>query len=332
MKIMRLNKVFAFRFCFLLALLGSWWLAHTLVLGADLILPAQLQDFATLSLSVIIEALPFVILGIVISIVVRVWLSRDILFRHLPQSSGLRRLTLSLLGIFLPVCECGNVPLARGLIMRGLSPAEALTFLLAVPILNPITIITTLQAFPADTSIVVFRVAGGLMIANLIGWIYATSKPAEMLKPDFVASCRHQHRPKTARAKWLEALDIFRLEARAMLPALLIGALLAAAVQTAVPREILLTLGSNPAWSILAMLLLAFVVSICSSVDAFFALAFRDTFTVGALVSFLTFGPMIDIKMLSLLRTTFRARILWQVSAVVALLSALIGSVVNYAF
>ena len=80
------------------------------------------------------------------------------------------------------------------------------------------------------------------------------------------------------------------------------------------------------------MVLLAFVVSICSSVDAFFALAFRGTFTSGSLVSFLTFGPMIDIKMLSLMRTTYRRTVLVQVSLLVVLLTALLGLVVNYVF
>lgn len=117
-----------------------------------------------------------------------------------------------------------------------------------------------------------------------------------------------------------------------MLPALLIGAGVAALVQVAVPREVLVALGSDPAWSIIAMLALAFIVSICSNVDAFFALAFKDTFTAGSLVSFLTFGPMIDIKLLSMMRTTYRSRVLAQVSLLVLLLSAAIGLGVNYAF
>jgi hypothetical protein len=101
-------------------------------------------------------------------------------------------------------------------------------------------------------------------------------------------------------------------------------------VQVAVPREILLTLGSNPAWSIAAMLVLAFVISICSNVDAFFALAFKDTFTAGSLVSFLVFGPMIDIKLLSLMRTTYQPKVLMQVSLLVLLMAAAIGLGVNY--
>ena len=76
--------------------------------------------------------------------------------------------------------------------------------------------------------------------------------------------------------------------------------------------------------------MLAFVISICSNVDAFFALAFRDTFTAGSLVSFLVFGPMIDIKLLSLMRTTYQPKVLMQVSLLVLLMAAAIGLGVNY--
>src|SRR5690606_24002991 len=113
-------------------------------------LPDRAQDGLTLSLSVLIEALPWVILGVVLSIVVQVWLPSDAVQRWLPRTAWARRAVLSLLGMFIPVCECGNVPFARGLMMRGLAPAEALTFLVAAPIVNPIVILTTHAAFGWD--------------------------------------------------------------------------------------------------------------------------------------------------------------------------------------
>lgn len=290
---------------------------------------ASLQDFLTLTYSVIIEAMPFVVLGVVVAVVVRLWLPADVLLRRLPKRPLLRRAALSVLGVLLPVCECGNVPLARGLLARGLTPAEALTFLLAVPILNPVTIITTQQAFRDDPAIMWARIIGGFLIANGIGWLYASFSKGRMLRDDFIAAC-HEGDHHQARVGMWRFADVFRQEMTIMLPALVIGAMVAAAVQVLVPREVLLVLGDHPVWSVLAMTVLAFVASICSSVDAFFALAFRHTFTPGSLVSFLTLGPMIDIKMLSLLRTTFRSRVLIEVSALVALMAILIGLVVNY--
>ncbi len=292
-------------------------------------LPDRLQDWITLSLSVMIEALPFVMLGVCIAIIVQVWLPAERLLIYLPQQPLLRRACLSLLGIALPVCECGNVPLARGLLAKGLTPSESLVFLLAAPILNPVTIITTQQAFAGDMTILWARVFGGFAIANLVGWVYARRPAEELLTNTFVASCQADH---VQQSKRVASLAIFRREVQAMLPALVVGAGLAGLVQVVVSREVLVSLGSQPVWSVIAMVALAFIVSICSNVDAFFALAFRQTFMTGALVSFLTFGPMIDIKMLSLLRTTYRPSVLLQVSAIVGLASITLGLVVNYAF
>lgn len=292
-------------------------------------LPKQVQDFITLSLGVIIEALPFVMLGLFFSIIVRLWLPHDWLLKYLPKQPFLRRALISLLGVFMPVCECGNVPLARGLLAKGLTPAESLTFLLAAPILNPVTIITTQQAFSDDNTVLIARILGGFLIANLIGWIYSSTRQDAMLRPEFIAICKEK---KDNSNRLVDALHFFKHETRSMMPALVIGAMVAGLIQVVVPRETILLLGNSPAWSVLVMAVLAFVVSICSSVDAFFALAFRGSFTSGSLVSFLTFGPMIDVKMLSLMRTTYRRNILLQVSVLVFLMSMLIGLVVNYVF
>ena len=102
-------------------------------------------------------------------------------------------------------------------------------------------------------------------------------------------------------------------------------------IQVAVSRDLLLTLGQNPVWSVLALMGLAFVIAICSTVDAFFVLSLGSMFTPGAVVAFLVFGPMIDIKMLALLRTTFTAAALVLLTAVVALLTAVLGLGVNLA-
>ena len=287
-----------------------------------------LQDFLTFLISIVVEALPFVVLGIIISVAVQVWLPEGWLLRWLPKCRWVRQVTISLLGVFVPVCECGNVPLARGLLVQGLSASESLVFLLAAPVLNPVTIITTQQAFANDPVVLAGRMAGGFVIANVVGWVFMRRRRDELLQPDFIKTCqisRHIHE-----RRWARSLELFRHEASHILPALLFGAAAAALVQVAVPREILLTLGSNPAWSIAAMLVLAFVISICSNVDAFFALAFRDTFTAGSLVSFLVFGPMIDIKLLSLMRTTYQPKVLMQVSLSVLLMAAAIGLGVNY--
>ena len=294
-------------------------------------LPNRVQDLLTLSISVIIESLPFVILGIVLSILVQVWIPDRWIMRILPRNAFLRRAMISFLGIFLPVCECGNVPLARGLIVKGFTVSESMTFLLAAPIVNPITILTTGQAFGFDSWIFAARLVGGFVIANVIGWLFSKHPDQDSLLTDrFAAECRLPDPHEHDQTRWQKSVELFTRESGVIMPALFIGSLIAGLVQVAVPRSVLLSLGSNPLWSILAMMALAFVVSVCSNVDSFFILPFASTFMPGSIAVFLVFGPIIDIKMLALMRTTFRARVLVQLTVIVGLLSALIGLVVNY--
>jgi uncharacterized membrane protein YraQ (UPF0718 family) len=294
-------------------------------------LPNQLQDLLTLAISVIVESMPFVILGILLSIAVQEWVPDSWIVRILPRNPFARRAVISFLGVFLPVCECGNVPLARGLMVKGFTVSESMTFLLAAPIINPITIATTHAAFGWDGGVLVARIVGGFVIANLVGWLFSRHHDQDsLLTARFAAECRVPQSHEHGGARVHRSLELFIRETSVIMPALFIGSVVAGAIQVLVPREVLVTLGSNPLWSILAMMLLAFVISVCSNVDAFFILPFASTFMPGSIVTFLVFGPIIDIKMLALLRTTFTTRVLIQLTLLVGLCSALIGLVVNY--
>jgi uncharacterized protein len=288
----------------------------------------QLGDGVTLAISVVVESVPFVVLGILLSILVSVWLPAGFLARRMPRNPVLRRLCLSLLGVLMPVCECGNLPLSRGLMLSGVAVADSITFLLAAPIVNPITIITTYEAFGWSDGILVTRIVGGLVIANLVGWIYSLhARPERLLSTRFRMLCdapEEGHGSRTGRS-----LRMFAAESSSTLPALLVGSAVAGAIQVVVPRSVLLAVGTNPVLSVFAMMALAFVVAICSNVDAFFALSLGAAAMPGAIVAFLLFGPMIDVKMLALMRTTFSPRMLVGVTALVAASVAVIGLAMN---
>ncbi len=291
-------------------------------------LPNRLQDGITLALSVLIESLPFVVLGVILSILVQVWVPPGAIERWMPRRAWARRAVLSLLGMIVPVCECGNVPFARGLLLRGFSVPETLTFLIAAPIVNPIVIISTHQAFGFSDGILVARLIGGYAVANLIGWLYSRHpSPDGLLTDRFRDTCELVIDERGG--KWRRSLAQLVVEFRAVMPALVIGAALAGAVQVLVPRDALLAIGSNPVASIVAMMALAMVVSICSNVDAFFALSFASTFTSGSIVAFLVTGPLVDVKMIALLRTTFTARTIGGIVVVVLLFSFALGTAVN---
>jgi uncharacterized membrane protein YraQ (UPF0718 family) len=110
-------------------------------------LPAALQNFITLFLGIVIESLPFVVLGVIVSVLVALFVSEDVILKLLPKNRYASHIFFALVGIFIPVCQCGNIPVARRFVMKGLSSSQAITFLLAAPVVNPITILTTYFAF-----------------------------------------------------------------------------------------------------------------------------------------------------------------------------------------
>lgn len=290
----------------------------------------EYNDFSTLFFGIIIEALPFVLLGVLVSILVGLYVDTKVVFKYLPKNRILSHIILSLLGVFMPVCECGNVPVLRRLLSKGFSVSHAVTFLLAAPILNPITAWSTYEAFKDIAPEVIWiRLLAAFIIANLVGLIISTFKDQEsLLTPAFYEEvCAHDHSHE--QSKFAQAVDIFQTEFVEVMKMMVLGAFIAASIQIFVPRDVILEIGSNPVLSIISMLVLAFVVSICANVDAFFALSYSAIFSIGSLVSFLVFGPMIDIKILTMLKTTFKMRFLIELSILIAFLSFVTGLIVN---
>lgn len=287
-----------------------------------------LQDFLTLVLGILVEALPFVVLGVLISVAIQVFIPTDVIVKRLPRHSGLRRLIMSFLGVLMPVCECGNVPVARSLIMKGFSVQEAIVFLLAAPSVNIITFVVTWEAFNFDHSVAVIRVLATLVIANVVAWVVAKLvTPDKLLTKEFTTACEvGAHTPRSMAG----AAQLFRSEMWLITRMLVIGAIIAAASQTFIPREVITAISSDVFLSVVAMLALAFVISICSSVDAFFALAYINTFSLGSILAFLVAGPMVDIKMLALMKTTFTYRVLAVITGAVFVLTLIIGVWFSY--
>ncbi len=294
-------------------------------------LALKLQDLLTLFLGIIVEAFPFVILGVVVSVLVGVFVKEKWVLERLPKNRFLSHIIISLLGVLMPVCECGNIPVARRLLLKGFTVSQAITFLLAAPILNPVTFITTREAFSFAPEVVWIRMIAGFFIANFIGILLSFKKDqTDLLTEEFYAEVCEQHDHHHHGSKIDEALEIFQTEFIEVMKVLIIGALLAALSQTFIPRDLILLIGQNPITSIIAMLLLALIISICSNVDAFFALSYANTFTLGSIMTFLVFGPMIDIKILTMMRSTFKYKTLILITLLVSMLSILVGLAVNY--
>ncbi len=286
------------------------------------------SDFMTLTFSILVEALPFVILGVLISVLIQTYIPTEKIIKRLPKNRFARRGVVSFLGVLMPVCECGNIPVTRSLIAKGFSVQEAIIFLLSAPSVNIITVVVTLEAFNFNQSVAVARVVATLIVANITAIIVTRFiSKKKLLNPTFAASCEvSKHAPRT----FSRATELFKSEMWLITRLLVIGAMIAAASQTFVPREVITEIASNLVLSVVAMLILAFVISICSSVDAFFALAYVNTFSLGSILAFLVAGPMVDIKMIALMKTTFTVRALAVITASVFTLSLLIGIGFSY--
>jgi uncharacterized membrane protein YraQ (UPF0718 family) len=309
-----------------------------LILGAfrlfsgGVVFPQQVQDFLTLGFSVVLEALPFVILGVFLSSVFQVFIPVDRVFAILPKNPFLRRIVLSFVGFLLPVCECGNVPLARGMMVKGFTVADATVFLFSAPVVNPVTLFTTFSVFGWDDGVLVGRVLGVLVVAHLLGWLFSLHPASEKLLTDeFAAVCAADDVTGTG-SKVSRFARSFSDELGKLLPLLVFGGFVAAGIQVLLPRDMLFSVGQHVVLSLLVMVVLGVVVAVCSTVDAFFALTFLGLFLPGSILVFLIVGPLMDVKMLVLLKSTFRLRTVLLMSGVVVSVALLFGVVVNSVF
>lgn len=266
---------------------------------------------STVFLGIFIEAVPFVLLGVVVSSALHLFVSEELVARLAPRQPVLAGLAGGLLGLVFPVCECGVVPVCRRLMQKGAPLSLGVALLLAAPVVNPIVIASTWVAFGGDWRIVAWRLGLTIVIAVAIGGIVALHpSPRQLLADQVAASHAHGHDPTGGPGERLRALLWHSgAEFVEMSRYLILGALLAAMLQTVVPRPALLALGDWPVAAILAMIALGVVLSICSTVDAFIALTFAGSFNTGALLAFLVFGPMIDIKSTLMFLTIFRRRL-----------------------
>jgi len=269
-------------------------------------LSEALSSFATVFLGIFVEAAAFLMLGALASGLIEVFLRPNDMARLVPRHPILAAGIGGLLGLVFPVCECGVVPLARRLVRKGMPMSAAVAFLLAAPVFNPIVIASTLAAFGL-TPVFFGRVALSLGIAVTTGAVFAASKdPLALLRiqepalrptgASLAAAFILEAPTETALAKAGRVLRVAVDEFFDMGRFLVLGAFLAGLMQAFIPSTVVLAIGGGPVTSVLVMILLAVLLSVCSTVDAFIALAFAGSFTTGSLLAFLVFGPMVDIK------------------------------------
>jgi uncharacterized membrane protein YraQ (UPF0718 family) len=271
-----------------------------------------LTSFATFYVAILLEAVPFVLIGSLVSGAIEVFVPRETIARWVPRNRYGAVLLFGLLGVSFPVCECGIVPVIRRLLRKGVPLSCAITYLLAAPIVQPIVFLSTVVAFGASWKIGALRVLGGYLVAVTVGALsvgildpHAEKALAFPVGSDQgeadggeVCSCG-EGGARSLRAEGRHVLMHAADDFIATGNYLFFGAFLAAAMQTFISQDALARLGGGAVSGTLVMMAVAFSVSLCSTADAFVAAAFTQ-FSLAARMAFLVMGPMVDIKLVAM--------------------------------
>ncbi|MDB6134501.1 MAG: hypothetical protein JWM59_2744 [Verrucomicrobiales bacterium] len=295
--------------------------------------PSPALDPIFAFLSILLEGIPFILLGSIISGIIDAWLPSGAMDRLLPKRALPAILVSGLLGIIFPVCECAIVPVIRRLVQKGLPLGCAMTYMLAAPIVNPIVALSTWTAFTGRDPMLMMsaRVGQGYIIAVVAGLIFSRFAASSILKPAVLAGIRPKpalgetsgagagtgiapaaKRPfseslvqatKTAQRDFLDTAVYF-----------VIGVAIASILKTQVfyrpsLQEGMAMVAGNHWISGPVLMLMAFVLSLCSTTDAFI-IAADNLFSVAAKLAFLVFGPMLDLKLLFLYSTVLKPKAL----------------------
>ena len=282
----------------------------------------EVRLWSTLFVSVTIQALPFLVLGVVISGLIATFVSPDLVERFVPKRNSLAVPTAGLAGLALPGCECGSVPIAGRLVDAGTPPAAALTFLLAAPAINPVVMVATAVAFPGNLELVGARFIASLATALLVGTWWARRNDDSLIK-SMVGAGNHDHDGPQKLATFVDVASKDLVHAGGYL---VVGSIAAATLQLVIPRSVINLVAENEWQSVLVFAGLAVLLSICSEADAFVA-AGLPQFSLTSRLVFLVVGPVIDLKLIALHAGIFGRKftaVFAPVTLVVAVISAVI--------
>ena len=274
----------------------------------------RFPDFSYSFLSILLEGLPFLLLGTIISGLLDQFLPARLMTRLLPRNAYAGALVSGLLGVIFPMCECGIVPVIRRLMTKGLPVSNAITYMLAAPIVNPIVAVSTMAAFRGQEPLVVMllRLGIGFVVAVIVGFVVHNLPLKLVLRPtalaDIAQSAGGSSAPSGSVGRRLWAsLGVCVSDFLGMTVYFVIGAAVAATFNTAVNQEVIVPLAVNDWLATGSLMGLATVLSLCSTTDAFIAATFTMFPTIAKL-GFLVFGPMIDLKLLFIYSAVFRKR------------------------
>ncbi|WP_418955491.1 permease [Streptomyces tritici] len=269
------------------AVLAGPWLERLFGLAA-------LGAWRTLLVAIVVQGVPFLLLGTVVSAAIGAFVPARVFSKALPRNPALAVPVAGAAGVVLPGCECASVPVAGSLMRRGVAPAAALTFLLAAPAVNPVVLVSTAIAFPGSPEMVAARFGASLVTAVVMGWLWIAFGREEWLR---LPRGRAEHAPGVGRfGAFRRGLQHDFLHAGGFL---VVGAMAAATFNVLVPPSVLEVFSDSPWLGVLVAAVLAVLLSVCSEADAFVAASFTG-FSPTARLAFMVVGPMVDMKLIAL--------------------------------
>jgi uncharacterized protein len=323
-----MNKIFRVN---IIDITGIAIVALTLVLFSfstsfkgSFVFPPSLLNLNTIFLSILIEALPFVLIGVLIAGVIQIFVTEEHIKRWIPKNKILAVIMSCIVGAIFPACECGIVPIVRRLVSKGVPIHAAMGFMLTGPLINPIVIASTYMAFGNDFKIAGLRMGLGFFVAVIVALFVSFIFKGNQMKESISTGASHSHSHSHLRTDKESFINRFWSmlthsidEFFDMAKFLVMGALLAALVQTYMPAKTLLETGNGPVASLLVMMGLAYVLSLCSEADAFIGASFSSIFPTSSILGFLIFGPMIDLKNTLMMLSVFRLKFVFGMLALV---------------
>lgn len=260
----------------------------------------RISAWATIFTAMFVQATPFLVLGVTVSAAVAAFVPESFFARALPKNPVLSVPAAGAAGLVLPGCECGSVPIAKGLANKGVPLASALAFMLSAPAINPVVLIATAVAFPGTPEMVLGRFLAGLLLATAMGYLWALRGRPEWLRPK-------ERVVEQRGSKWTTFVGTATHDFLHTGGYLVIGAAAAATLQVVVPKSVMASVSSSFWLSVLALAILAVVLAICSEADAFVAAAMVQ-FSLTSRLVFLVVGPAVDVKLIALQSAAFGRR------------------------
>jgi uncharacterized protein len=269
-------------------------------------------DFSYAFLSVLLEGVPFILIGTLLSGVVDEFLPSRVMVRFLPRNAFFGICLSGAMGLVFPMCECGVVPVIRRLINKGLPVSNAVAYMLAAPIVNPIVLLSTYAAFRGQNAaeFTLLRLSIGYFVAVVVALAVHNLPLQAVLRRGVLANVSTSKSALPAANSLLRVGNALRVAAADFLDVMVffvLGVTVSALFSTSVNQELIMPLALNDWIATFSLMGFAAILSLCSTSDAFIA-ATLIAFPSVAKLAFLVFGPMFDLKLLFIYSAVFRKK------------------------